>query len=346
MNRDMICGWLGLADKRWPPDPYALLGLSAEQCDAPLIEKRVHERMCRLRGYQLLHPEEATEGMTRVAQAYITLIERHSSGQAPKPAVPPPPAAAAPEPAIPLPALKRGSDDTAIAQKTKLDWHAAPPPVRGGPKTPRAAIPVGIPEPVAPPVPTEQAQAEKEEEIIRNLAEESSEARAGLLTLRTVLERADLTRQLLIAWRRVGRYLGNPRRRITRDLERSDFTRKLEAVIEAAERHPEFVAHPGRPGYRAIALAHLQITPDVFNAMGEEPRELLARDWALAHKILLAHRRYLLRQFKALRRQGLLGRAKYTLRSIYNEHPMLWTSLGAAVGVAACVLVMMLLIVG
>ena len=82
MNRDMICVWLGLADKHWPPDPYALLGLSAEQCDAPLIEKRVHEQMCRLRGYQLLHPEEATEGMTRVAQAYIALIERHGSCQA------------------------------------------------------------------------------------------------------------------------------------------------------------------------------------------------------------------------------------------------------------------------
>jgi len=346
MNRDLICGWLGLADKHWPPDPYALLGLAAEHCDAPSIEKRVHERMVQLRGYQLLHPEEATEGMTRVAQAYIVLIERHGSRPAssPRPA-PQPPAAAAPEAhALPLPALQRGSDDTAVAQKTKLDWQAAPPPVRGGPKTPRAPIPIGIPEPATPARPTleELPQIEKEEEIVRSLAEESPEARAGLVTLRAMLDRADRTRRLLIAWRRLGRYLGNPKRRVTRGIERADFTGKLEALREAAERHPEFVAHPGRPGYRAIALAHLDITPDVFNAMGEELREQLARDWALAHKILLAHRRFLLRQFKAMRRQGLLGRAIYSVRGSVNDHPFVWTAVSAAVGITACVVGAML----
>lgn len=338
MNRELICGWLGLADKGWPPDPYALLGLAAEQCDAPSIEKRVHERMVQLRGYQLLHPEEATEGMTRVAQAYITLIERHGSRSAPPPA-----AASVPQAAVPLPALQRGGDDTAVAQKTKLDWQAAPPPVRGGPKTPRAPIPVGIPEPARPTL-EGLPRAEKEEEIVRNLAEESPEALAGLVTLQAVIDRAERTRQLLIAWRRLGRYLGNPKRQVTRSIERADFARKLEALLEAAERHPEFVAHPGRPGYRAIALAHLEITPDVFNAMGEEPREQLARDWTLAHKILLAHRRFVLQRFKTLRRRSLLGRMAYTLRSSFDEHPVLWSGLGAAVGVAACVLVVMLAI--
>ena len=77
MNRDMICTWLGLADKRWPPDPYALLGLAPGDCDGPSIEKRVQERMAKLRCYQLSHPEEATEGMNRVAQAFIALIEKH-----------------------------------------------------------------------------------------------------------------------------------------------------------------------------------------------------------------------------------------------------------------------------
>jgi hypothetical protein len=340
MNRELICGWLGLAEKSWPPDPYALLGLKAEQCDTPSIEKRVHERMVQLRGYQLLHPEEATEGMTRVAQAYIVLIERHGVR-----AAPPPPAAAAPEVrAAPVPAVQRSQDDTAVGEKTKLDWQAAPPPVRGGPKMPRAPIPVGIPEPAAPAkLAVEEApQATKDEEIVRSLAEESPEARAGLVTVGGVIERADLTRQLLIAWRRLGRYLSNPKRRVTRGIERTDFSRKLEELREAAERHPDFVAHPGRPGYRAIALAHLEISPDVFNAMSEEPREQLARDWALAQKILLAHRRFLLRQLKALRRRSLVGRALYALRSSLSDHPVLWSSLGAAVGVAACVLVVVL----
>jgi hypothetical protein len=353
MNRDMICCWLGLADKRWPPDPYALLGLNAEQCDAPSIEKRVHERMGKLRCYQLLHPEEATEGMTRVAQAYITLIERHGSRPEAKaaPAPAPPAPATMREPAagsVPLPPVLRSAGDTAVAQKTKLDWQAAPPPVRGGPKTPRAVIPVGIPEPQAAPQRAldDLPPAETAEQVITSLAEASEEARGGLVTLQAVIERADRTRQLLIAWRRLGRYLGNPKRRVTRGIERGDFARKLEALLEAAERHPEFVAHPGRPGYRAVALAHLQITPDVFNAMGDEPREQLARDWTLAHRILLAHRRFLLRQFKVLRRQGRFGRVVHALRSSFRDHPALWTGLAAAVGVAACVLVVMLVIVG
>src|SRR5205814_4149608 len=78
MNREMICGWLGLAEKRWPPDPYALLGLNPTDCDGPRIELRVQERMAKLRCYQLSHPEEATEGMNRVAQAFICLIEAAS----------------------------------------------------------------------------------------------------------------------------------------------------------------------------------------------------------------------------------------------------------------------------
>src|SRR4051794_40152957 len=85
MNREMICGWLGLADKRWPPDPYALLGLIPISCDVPAIERAVQMQMTKLRCYQLLHPEEATEGMTRIAQAYIVLVERHGSRAEAKP---------------------------------------------------------------------------------------------------------------------------------------------------------------------------------------------------------------------------------------------------------------------
>jgi hypothetical protein len=103
MNREIICSWLGLTDTRWPPEPYALLGLAQEDCNVSSIERRVHERMTQLRGYQLLHPEEATEAMTRVTQAYIVLIERHGSRSETKPSPPPaaPPRAPSPAPAAP-----------------------------------------------------------------------------------------------------------------------------------------------------------------------------------------------------------------------------------------------------
>src|SRR5437763_1280125 len=123
MNRELICTWLGLPDKRWPPDPYALLGLTPGDCNAARIEQRVHERMGKLRCYQLSHPVEATEGMNRVAQAFIFLIEQHCPRTQP---APPPPKApeAAPAPVTPVaaaaaapltpPPVRRPVGDTAI----------------------------------------------------------------------------------------------------------------------------------------------------------------------------------------------------------------------------------------
>src|SRR5262245_49322310 len=117
----MICGWLGLADKRWPPDPYALLGLTPENCAGPRIEQQVQERVAKLRLYQLSPPAEATEAMHRVAQAYIQLLDQHCSpAQAvaapPKPAVPvEAPKPPAEPPAVPAP---RPSGETAVAQQT------------------------------------------------------------------------------------------------------------------------------------------------------------------------------------------------------------------------------------
>src|ERR1700758_4317530 len=73
MDSKILCNWLGITN--WPPDHYALLGLNPGEGDVARIEHQVHERMSKLRCYQLSHPEEATEGMNRVAQAFICLTE-------------------------------------------------------------------------------------------------------------------------------------------------------------------------------------------------------------------------------------------------------------------------------
>jgi hypothetical protein len=338
MNRDMICTWLSLTDKRWPPDPYALLGLTPTECDAPKIELRVQERMKKLRCYQLSHPEEATEGMNRVAQAFINLIERHAAPVRPASQA----AQAAASVAVSAPPRSEAAVQTVEPDTIMPNWQAAPPPVRAAQKGPLPCIPVGPPEAPAPnyraTIEEPAAPVETEEQVILGLAEESDEARIGLVSLPLVLERAALTRQLLIAWRKAGRYLANPKRKLARGVEKQDFTNRLDTLLEIAERYPAFVAHPGRPGYRTVALAHLEIMPEVFNAMGEEPRTQLARDWSLAHKILLAHRLYLLRQFKSLRRRGRLGRIAHSLGSSFRDHPVLWGTFATAVGVTVLVL--------
>jgi hypothetical protein len=71
----LICERLGLAIENWPPDHYALLGLPRGQGDPQLIEDRVHERMQRVRPLQIAYPEEASEAMNRLAQAWSCLTD-------------------------------------------------------------------------------------------------------------------------------------------------------------------------------------------------------------------------------------------------------------------------------
>src|SRR5437667_12005038 len=75
MNQEMLCSWLGLPTTAWPPDPWTLLGLKREETDLPTLEEHVQDRMTKLRHYQLSYPEEATEGMNRLAEAFVALAE-------------------------------------------------------------------------------------------------------------------------------------------------------------------------------------------------------------------------------------------------------------------------------
>src|SRR5688572_12059457 len=75
MSHELICNWLGIPADAWPPDHYRLLGLSPGEGDVPLIEQRVHQRLDCVRRYQMMHPEQATEVMNRLAQAFVCLTD-------------------------------------------------------------------------------------------------------------------------------------------------------------------------------------------------------------------------------------------------------------------------------
>jgi hypothetical protein len=329
-KKENLCQWLGLDPRCWPPEPHALLGLPPGETNLALIEQKVQERICRLRCYQLSHPDDATEGMNRLAQAFIQLSEKAAQA---------PPARGDDIVREPLPA--RVADDTAIDHRTKLDWHDAPPPVRAEPERPE--IPVGI---LDTSFVSAQRLAASEREMILGLAERSPEARKGLRTLHDLLRRSRQTRHLLVAWVRVGRYLASPKRRLTRSAEKKDFQRRLDDLVERIESYPAFVGYPGLPGYRVVALAHLVLTPEMYNSMDLVQRELLAEDWTLASRVLFAHRSYLCRQFKSLRRQGRFALWSHALQAAYAEHPALWTTAAGLLVAAALGSLATLLVVG
>src|SRR5204863_970128 len=115
----------------------------------------------------------------------------------------------------------------------------------------------------------------------------------------------------------------------------TEFKRRLDGLNEAIEDFPKFIARPGKPGYRVVALSHLDMTPEMFNSMDEAARLQLAADWTLAHKVLLSHRKLLCRTFRTLRSQGVFGLAYHAAECFVAEHPVVSALLGLVVAVAA-----------
>src|SRR5262245_6635535 len=181
MTHDLICSWLGLPPGCWPPDHYTLLGLTPGEGDLARIEQQVHERMARVRRYQLTHPEPATEAMNRLAQALCCLSDPKAkqaydaglnlpitAAQEPVPAALAQPepitvAEAPPSPADPLAWLfgpwnppPPAPAPAAAAPATQVDWQTAPPPpVRA--EVAQPATPALIDTAVTPAVATVQA---------------------------------------------------------------------------------------------------------------------------------------------------------------------------------------------
>jgi hypothetical protein len=136
---EQICQVLGLSPAAWPPDHYALLGLKRGETDPQAIEQRVHERMRQLRPYQLSYPDQATEALNRLAQAYGCLMDpvaRTAYDESllalpPHPSPSPPggvPAAAGParEPAAADKELAAAHENGSVDPKDPLAWLFGP----------------------------------------------------------------------------------------------------------------------------------------------------------------------------------------------------------------------------
>src|SRR5262245_61263310 len=202
MNHELICSWLGLPPEGWPPDHYRLLGLEPGEADVTLIEQRVHQRLDSVRRYQMMHPEQATEAMNRLAQAFVCLTEPGAKkaydeqllGQRPRPQPPPLPAA---PPAPAPPPLPEPRDPLVWLYTPGVNGPGEgppPPPVRARPTPPPPTAPAP-----APPPPAAPPAAPPVDPIVES-AQQSPQARRGLATRRALYRRVALTRHLLRLW--------------------------------------------------------------------------------------------------------------------------------------------------
>jgi hypothetical protein len=295
MSREQICSWLGLPPGEWPPNHYRLLGLEPGESDAGLIEQRVHQRLDAVRRYQMMHPEQATEAMNRLAQAFVCLTEPAAKrrydvevlGLAPPAptaaavAVAEPPAAASnppggwaagysetvtdERPVQACPPTPYPFSDTKVIVAATDDTVLPPPPVRRAPQT-NVELPVpelAVPDPAAPPVapsddlPTPPPAAPEPPSKV-DPAEKlarSKPARRGLGTRRAFLLRAQKTRRLLYLWHQLGKYLSSPRRRLPRPTEAAPLVGLLKDLDAELEQFPPLLGEADQPGFHVVNLA-------------------------------------------------------------------------------------------
>ena len=342
MDHDLICSWLGLPPGTWPPDHYRLLGLAPGEDNAELIEQHVHERLDTVRCYQITHPEPATEAMNRLAQAFVCLTEPSSKrtydaqlgivARAASPAAdetltpqansidwlpsPTPAAVAVTLPPSPTGVLK---EETATPMQTRL-----PPPLPivlpvveeteetpATPTSPPLAIPVPTPLPTG--LPLEPADPTLD-------AAHSGPAYRGIATRRGFFQRIALTRRLLRLWNELGKYISQPKRRLSRSADGPELTRLLDEITEALKGFPPLLGEAGQPGYLVLALTQVD-TIKVYQSFSPHQREALSRDWGAGIKLLTAHYNFLRQERRAMRKRPWRQRILRAAWSLIVDQP-------------------------
>jgi hypothetical protein len=315
MSHELICEWLGLPGETWPPDHYRLLGLEPGESDAERIEQHVHDRLDAVRHYQMAHPEQATEAMNRLAQAYVCLTAPASKkaydavlfGTAPAVALALAVAespAAKPERPDPLawlfgPALPRS-------------LLATPPPLQRLPALPSLAE---TPKP---------ADAEEPKEPVDPLiaaAQLSKPARRGLGAKRALYGRVVATRKLSRIWGRLGMYIEPVQRRLSRSVDGPELERLLQEMTSLLERFPRLIGEAGQPGYLLVTLSLRDDVIRGFQALDAAQREAISRDWAAGRKLIAAHRDFLRQEIRTMRKRSWKQRLLGEIRDIVTDQP-------------------------
>jgi hypothetical protein len=309
MKSDLICEWLGLPAGSWPPDHYHLLGLAPGESDAHLIEQRVQQRLESVRGYQMKHPEQATEAMNRLAQAYVCLTE---------------------------PASKRAYDAATlgagaavgVAEPTHLP---SPPPDAFawlfGPALTRSRSPSSTPPPLArlsPLAPPKSPQPVESTELIDPViaaAQQSATARRGLGTKRALYTRVVATRRFLSFWVELGKYIESPTRRVSRSGDGPELNRLFQEMVRLRRRFPRLIGAAGQPGYLVVVLAEQEKAGKSIRALDESQRGALSRDWSAGLKLLTAHRDFLRQEIRAMHKRSFKDRMKRAAYAVLTDQP-------------------------
>jgi hypothetical protein len=328
MAHQLVCSWLGLPPDCWPPDHYALLGLTPGESDYARIEEQVHARLMRLRPYQLQHPELVTEAMNRLARAFTCLTDpeakrAYDTSLKLQPTGEPLTVPAAAEALDPLgwlfgpwSEIGRAVPSARQRDQVQADWlHAPPPPRRRLRRFPRLT---GEPGPAGNGEPPPQTPLG----VDKSDVDQRAATAPNLWTKRALYRSTCSTRRLLAAWRRAGPFVGDAQWRMTKSKAAHEFIRHLAAIHDHLESFPPVLGQPGQAGYWVASLARQEMVVPLFRALDSEQRASLARDWRDGLAVLEDLRGGLRRQYQTFRKTTWLGRRRRAWATLTARHPL------------------------
>jgi hypothetical protein len=281
MIQDKLRGWLNLPDGPWPPNHYALIGLTVGAGTPQEIEGRVLERLELLRRYQLPHPDEATEGMNLLARALDTLTDPDSRraydrSLGLKAVTRVEPGADAEfermfedVPQSPVEVPEPGSAD-AINELPQLDDEFD---VDDEPEILGEAVVEPLPEAILLPALPAVARPEAEPAQPTRPKSPRRELYAELARVRRVLR----------VWERARPYLTDTDRTFTRRTDTLALMGCLAELRPLLHTVSDLVAAPKRPGNLVASLARQRLHFDTFRSLLPDQRDALARDFRAAH---------------------------------------------------------------
>lgn len=322
MSSDLLCTWFDLPLGVWPPDHYRLLGLPPGERDIKLIELRVESRMEAIRGYQMLHPEQATEAMNRLAQALLCLTDPARKKEYDR-------------------GLLGKSRETVLNLSPLNDTSIKPGPAPKTPETPPPLPPAGaIPPPLnvelaieldpgvgqagegakeeSPSPPGEQGSRPREEaapprERVDPILEAAwvPAAWRGVETCRGLRVRIAQTEKLLRIWKSLEPYC-TAKRSLDDRAEARKLIKALEALMASLKEYPSVMGKPDQPGYWLVALAQSDIVPS-YKELDDGQRRSLKRSWNRGNRLLTTLCQLYREELQARENQPLLGRCRRAL---------------------------------
>lgn len=317
MSRDLLPKWLNIPASPWPPDHYALLGLQPGEGSIDDIEHSVLERMEKLRHYQLMHPDQVTEGMNLLAQAMIALTDPETRSaydislglrSAPTPVGEKEPRATprkAPRLDKPAaPAKPRKQESSAVVAPS--DGFGAPitmlpaePPLifafrdsESESAAPQPTVLEALPEDIVIPELDEPVPFHPPEEEIVEESEpyDEGDERERRRKLYAKIVRI---RRVLKVWERLREFLEDPNRAFSRRTEIVAFMACIGELRPLLPTVADLVGGPDLPGNLIATLTKQQLVVEMFRLLLPSQRGALAQDCRLAHDELLGSYRRL-----------------------------------------------------